>query len=71
MPTDFAGNDIHVGNTIAYAFRRGSVLKLKKAVILGIENNGGEIVLVGYDPTAIAQRRVRIKNVKNCIVIGR
>lgn len=71
MKIDFTGRDIRVGDTVAYAWRRGSQLALKRAVVLAIEDTTDGPVIVGFDPRSIAQRRVRIKNLANCVVIGR
>jgi len=63
--TDFEGNEIKPGCKVVYPVRLGSRLWLEKITVTGIMPEG---VLTGFKANG---RRVRVKNLNNCVVVNR
>jgi hypothetical protein len=63
--TDFVGQAINVGDTVAYAVRGGSRLWLDKIAVTQVHPNK----IVGYKPGDTMQRRITIKNLHTCVVV--
>lgn len=66
MVVDFIGNQIRLGDTIAYPVRRRSEMALKKAVVNEVPSP-----LTGVSALKETGQRVIIRCPERCIVINR
>lgn len=63
---DFRGNKIEAGDTIAYAWRRGSSMGLKQLKVVAVNLHG----VVGIDPSVRANARMtNIKVSENVVLL--
>lgn len=60
--TDFLGRPIHAGDTVVYAWRRGSMLGLKQLRVTQVL----DAAIGGY---ASDGRSITLKNLKNVVVV--
>jgi hypothetical protein len=65
---DFRGNEIEVGDIVAYAWRRGSSMGLKQLKVVAVD--GARNNIVGLDPQVrVNARRVNISTPANVVIV--